>query len=195
MQHEIKTIPLIHTPAALPCVASALQDQQVTEDHPAVAVMTDFEQVKPITVEPACHINVALERMKNCGVRLLLVADEQGGINGVITSYDIQSEKPINYARENDISHTAIRVSMIMTPLHETPAFDLAFVKQSLVRHVINTMKQLRRPHTLVIDTSEEQQRIRGLFSTSQISKILGRSIYQPLRSADSFAELQQEIE
>ena len=188
------SIPLLDTAAALPYVMPDIQDKTISESHSALAVMTDFEQVKPITVEPFCNINLAVEKMRSRNVRLLLVTDEQDYINGVITSYDIQSEKPVNYAREHGVSHIDICVSMIMTPLQKTPAFDLAFVKRSLVGHIIHTMKELKRPHTLVIDATDTQQPIiRGMFSTAQISRMLGRPVYRPLRTAASFAELQQE--
>ncbi len=194
MDNKIKTIPLLDIPGALPCVFTDLENKQISENHPALSVMTDFSLVKPITVEPLLGTQLALEKMKSSGVRLLLVTDEQDHIAGIITSYDIQSEKPVQYAENHGISHADIQVSMIMTRLEETPAFDLDYVQQSLVRHVINTMQELNRPHTLVIETAETGQVIRGMFSTSQISRVLGRPIYRPLHSAQSLADLQQKI-
>lgn len=88
----------------LPCVWPQLRNP-ITEDSPAVEVMTDFSHVTPVTVEPVCGLDHALDRMKTMGVRMLLVTDNHDDINGVITSYDLQSEKPLRIVRENGISY------------------------------------------------------------------------------------------
>ena len=138
-------------------------------------------------------LNNALEKMKTHGIRLLLVINDNGAVIGVLTAYDIQSEKPVQYGSENDIAVSEIQASMLMTPIEQTSAFDFHSVTQALVRHVINTMKELERPHILVIESNGEQ-RIRGIFSSSMISKMLGRPVYQPLHAAHSFADIQHEI-
>ena len=44
-------------------------------DSPALEFMTDFQEVEPITVNPETAIDDALEKMKDKGVRMLLVTD------------------------------------------------------------------------------------------------------------------------
>ena len=192
---EIKTLPLVKLDTNLPCLKPKRNKNQVTEDHPAIEVMTNFADITPVTVEGYFSLDQALDRMKTMGVRLLLVTDEHDDIGGIITSYDLQSEKPIRYAQDNGINHSKINVGMIMTLITETPAVDYDYAKQSLVRHVINTLKKLDRPHMLVVEnTGKSKQEIRGMFSTSQISKILGRKIYEPLQASQSLAEIKQKI-
>jgi hypothetical protein len=192
---EIKTLPLVRIQTALPCIKPEQDRHPVTDDHPAIEVMTDFTVVNPVTIEPFFSLELALDRMKTMGVRLLLVTDEHDYINGIITSYDLQGEKPVRYAEATGIGHREINVGMIMTPITDTPAVDLDYVKQSLVRHIINSMKQLDRPHMLVVETTGTNRRhIRGLFSTSQIGRLLGRKIYEPLKPSHSLAEIRQSI-
>jgi signal-transduction protein with cAMP-binding, CBS, and nucleotidyltransferase domain len=192
---EIKTLPLVKISKNLPCIKPEADKNPVTGDHPAIEVMTDFEIINPVKIEPFNSIDTALDRMKIMGVRLLLVTDEADYISGVITSYDLQSEKSVRYTEDTGIKHKDITVEMIMTPIHDTPAVDLDYVRQSLVKHVINTLKDLDRPHILVIEnTKSNKQKIRGLFSSSQISKVLGRKIYEPLHASRSLAELKQKI-
>jgi len=193
MEHEITTVPLVKATSGLGCSRPKSGKIAVTENDPAITAMTDFTEITPITIESDASLFSALEVMKTHGIRLLLVEDGEEHIVGVITAYDIQSEKPVQYSAENNIAVNDIQVSMLMTPLEETPAFDFNFVKQALLRHVIQTMKELDRPHTLVIETNDGQH-IRGVFSTSNISKLLGRPVYQPLQMAQSFAEIHQEI-
>jgi signal-transduction protein with cAMP-binding, CBS, and nucleotidyltransferase domain len=193
MEHEITTIPLVSVKSRITCDTPNHEDIIITENDPAITVMTDFTETTPVIIEADANLNAALQKMKAQSIRLLLVSGEQNHIIGVITAYDIQSEKPVQYGADNKIAVSEIQTAMLMTPLEQTPAFDFAFVKQALVRHVIHTMKELERPHTLVIETQDEQ-RIRGVFSTSRISKLLGRAVYQPLHAAHSLADIQQEI-
>ena len=192
---EIKSLPLIQIGISLPCIKPDPEKNLVTKDHPAIEVMTDFAIVNPVTIEPFNSLELALDRMKSMGVRLLLVTDESDNIGGVITSYDIQSEKPVRYTEDTGIKHSDITVGMIMTPIADTPVVDLDYVRQSLVKHVINTFKELDRPHILVVENTKNKQLIRGLFSSSQISKILGRKVYEPLHASRSLAELKQHID
>jgi len=193
MGHEITTIPLVTVAAGITCAAPDASDVNVSENDPAISVMTDFTEVIPVTIEAHAGLRGALEKMKAHGIRLLLVTDDAGAVIGVLTAYDIQSEKPVKYGSDNDIPVSKIQASMIMTPIEHTPAFDFEFVRQALVRHVIVTMKELDRPHTLVIE-SAPRTRIRGVFSSSNISRMLGRPVYQPLHAAHSLAGIQQEI-
>ncbi len=193
MEHEIITVPLVKVKSGITCITPNPENVIVTENDPAITVMTDFTEVMPITIEANASLAAALQKMKAHGIRLLLVEDGKGHIIGVITAYDIQSEKPVQFSAENAISVNEIQIGMLMTALEKTPAFDFDFVSQALVRHVIQTMKELDRPHTLVIET-KDGQRIRGIFSTSRISKLLGRPVYQPLQMAHSFAEIHHEI-
>lgn len=196
MDREITTLPLVTVNSGISTYSPDPDSAFVKENDPAERVMTDFKKVVPITVEPIVGIDLALNKMKTAGVRLLFVTDEQDHIAGVITSYDIQGEKPVKYSQEHGISHHLILVEMIMVPLEQIPAFDYDFVQQSLVRHVITTIQELERPYALVveIDSHNGRQTIRGLFSSSQISKLVGKHIYKPLHVANSLAGIQQEL-
>jgi len=196
MKREITTIPLIEIRTAAPCDSPDRRSLLTSEDDPALSVMTDFTRVPPITIEPIMTIDYALQKMKKQGVRLLLVTGEHDYVTGIITSYDIQGEKPVKYAEETGLNHNSITVEMIMTPLSRMAAFDLEFVKQSLVRHVIATLKQLNRQHALVVsvDQGGRTQRIRGLFSSSQISRSLGHDIGVSANAAHSLAEMQRKL-
>lgn len=195
MKNEITTIPLAEITSALPCDRPDHEPDRIREDEPAERVMTDFTKVVPKTVQPYVNIDHALGIMKEQGVRLLLVNDENDCIAGIITSYDIQGEKPITYSRETGTSHNKITVSMIMTPLEQVPALHMDYVKQSLVRHVVNTMRQLEKHHVLVVAGEDrESLRIHGMFSTSRIDRSLGKRIHDLVYTAHSFAELQKEL-
>lgn len=142
-------------------------------DDPALDVMTDFNYVPPLTVRPDVPIDNALDTMKVAGVRLLLVVDAADQILGLITSYDIQGERPIELASETRVARSEIRVAMIMTPRAEIDALPIETVRRVKVGHVVETLRQLERRHLLVVEGSGASQRVRGLFSMSQIRKQL----------------------
>ena len=195
MKNEITTIPLAEVTSSLPYDTPDPESYLVGGDEPAIRVMTDFTAVVPKTIDPSVSIDDALEEMKVGGVRLLLVRDERDYITGIITSFDIQGEKPINYSRETGVSHDKIKVRMIMTPLNQLPVFHLASVERSHVRHLITTMRQLEKHHVLVVEgDNKDSLRIRGLFSTSHINRCIGKRVHDALYSAHSLAEIQKEL-
>ena len=163
---------------------------------PAIEVMTDFQLVTPVTVEPQLSIDEALDKMKTAGVRLLLVTDDAEEVIGVITAKDIQGERPINIVQETRVSRSDITVKMIMTPQSATTVLNLVSVRNAQVGHIIETFRQLERQHMLVVDVDAKlkRQRICGLFSTSQIKKQLDVELSEDVAPAHSLAEIQHEL-
>ncbi len=153
------------------------------ENSPAIKVMTDFKNISPVTTEEEIKIDDALNKMKVYGVRLLLVVDVDKTVIGIISAKSIQGEKPIQISQEARISRADIRVDMIMTALSEIKVLNMANVRNAKVGHIIETLRQLGRQHVLVVDVDDAsgQQTIRSLFSTSQISKQLGKDIREDM--------------
>ncbi|MFQ6022856.1 MAG: CBS domain-containing protein [Acidiferrobacterales bacterium] len=161
-------------------------------DSPAVTVMTDFQYVHPVTVNPDMPIDDALQKMKTAGVRLLLVTDEVDEIIGLITAKDIMGEKPIQIVQDTRIQRSDIKVEMIMTPQSNITVLNMVSVRNAQVGHIIETLRQLERQHMLVVDVDDasKTQRVIGLFSTSQISKLLGRDVREEVAPAHSLVEM-----
>ena len=65
---------------------------------PALTVMTDFRERASVTVSELSSIDAALEHMKHAGIRSAFASDCAGRmVTGLITSYDIMSEKPMRF--------------------------------------------------------------------------------------------------
>lgn len=165
-------------------------------DSSALEVMTDFEHVWAVTIPAQVGIDDALEVMKTKGVRLLLVTDEAHTIIGLITANDIQGEKPIKFARASSLPRSRITVAQIMTPQSEIEALNLISVRNAQVGHIVATLHALERQHALVVEVDETtgSHRVRGLFSTSQISKQLGRDVSETMTAAHSLAEIRHGV-
>jgi CBS domain-containing protein len=165
-------------------------------DDPAISVMTDFKEIVPVTIEPHFRIDAALRKMKVAGVRLLLVPDVEDNIIGIITATDILGDLPLKKGQELEMPHHDLHVAMIMTPLDRVLAVDMVTVRDARVGHIISTLRRHERQHMLVveIDRLTQQHMIRGLFSTSQISKLVSHDITDPEYAAHTLADVYHEL-
>lgn len=165
-------------------------------DAPALEVMTDFRVVHAVTITPAVSIDEALETMKTRGVRLLLVTGEDDQILGLITAKDIQGEKPIKIAQASRIPHSAITVEAVMTPQSSIEVLNMLSARNAQVGHIVATLQALARQHALIVEVDPETkaQCVRGIFSTSQISKQLEVNAAEVVARDASLAEIGDDI-
>lgn len=165
-------------------------------DSPALEVMTDLRVVHAVTISPGVSIDEALETMKVRGVRLLLVIGENDEIVGLITAKDIQGEKPIKIAQESRIPHSRITVESVMTPRSDIEVLNMLSVRNAQVGHIVATLQALARQHALVVevDADTKEQRVRGIFSTSQISRQLGVNAAEIVTRDATLAEIDDDI-
>ncbi len=190
---ESRLLPLHPLPAAAGYFEPSQEFvERLTMDSPAAAAMTDLRQQIAQTVEPDVSIDWALQRMKSAGVRLLLVVDSSKRVTGLITSTDIQGEKPIKFHHQLGLRHEEIMVRDIMTPQPELDVVELADVRRASVADVVALLKRVGRRHALVLDRDPHSGNpaIRGIFSASQIEKQLDR-IIETISVAQTFAEVE----
>ena len=169
--------------------------EHVTSDSAAVDVMTDLTLTTAVTVSPAKTVDDALQIMVHKGVRMLLVEDLQCRVMGLITTSDIQGEKPMLFSQESGAKHAEILVRDIMVPISEIEAMNFNDISHSQVGDIVKTLTQAVRQHALVIEQREGDQGIliRGIFSISQISRQLGIPI-KPTEKAQTFVVLETAI-
>ncbi|HSH29632.1 MAG TPA: hypothetical protein VK971_06975 [Thiohalobacter sp.] len=164
---------------------------EVSLESPAIFCLTDLRVVPALTIEPQVSIEWGLGRMIDAGVRLLLVINQDRQILGLITSHDIQGEKPLRLEHELGLKYAEIRVRDVMTPVELLDVIPIQDVLQANVGHVVSTLRLTGRHHALVTDTLPQgREAIRGIFSATTISCQLGWQI-QPTHQASSFAELE----
>lgn len=167
-------------------------------DDLALNVMTDFLQATPITVDGETPIDEALQYMIHAGVRLLFVTGRDSRLIGLITSNDIQGEKPIRHMQavecmDRTCSRREVRVRDIMTPVASWEALDYGTVRRATVAQVVATFKAVGRRHLLVVERSAQpgQCIVRGLFSASKLERELGLSIDANC-VANNFADIEK---
>jgi CBS-domain-containing membrane protein len=134
--------------------------------------------------------------MKTAGVRLLFVMNDAGQIIGLVTAKDIMGERPIQIIQQMRVSRADITVAAVMTPQPDICALDALAVRDARVGDIIETLNAQARQHALVVETDKatQSQRVIGMFSTSQISKLLGYNVTPEVRPARSLAALVGQI-
>lgn len=161
-------------------------------EDPAIKVMTDLSTITAVTISPSCTLDEANDRMKRMKIKLLFVTDAKNRIIGLITFSDIQGERPIQFQQSNGVSRSEICVLDIMTGIENIDVLEWSVIENAKVGDIAMTMRKLNRQHALVLDNpSDNAYRIRGIFSTTQLSKLLGVYI-ETNEIAQTFAELER---
>ena len=167
--------------------------ERVGLENPALDVMTDFRRLTAFIATPGDTITQAEERMIRRKVRLLFVMDTLDRVAGLITSTDIQGEKPLKIVQSRGIRRDEVLVADIMTPVDRLEAVDFDDIAHARVGHVLETLKARGRQHALVIEHTEGRQMVRGLLSLSQLCKQLGVTV-ETTEVANTFLEIEQQL-
>ena len=187
---EYDTLPA-HLLTGAVFVARPAPPKSVTLESPAIDVMTDLRHMHAAVIEPHVTMDAANAYMKQRGVRSLLVLNQDRALGGLITATDILGEKPLRFIEERRLKHSDILVSDIMTPLDRLDAIPIEEVGHAKVGHVIASLRDSGRQHTLVIDNHLlGKVQVCGIFSISQIEKQLG-ALIESTSVAKSFAEIE----
>lgn len=168
--------------------------KRVTPDSPAIEVMTDLAQVPAVTMTADATLADANRYMMARGVRSLFVVDAGGDAVGLITATDVLGERALRAREARGVRHDELRVGDVMTPAASVVAFHLRDVLPAKVGHVVASLKASGRHHALVAETMPGgRERIRGIFSVTQIARQLGEPLeVAPL--AITFAEVGQAL-
>lgn len=159
-------------------------------DDPAANTFVDFERHRPPLISTFRSLDDARAEMDLFGLPVLLVADPEKNVIGIITSEDILGEKPVKLSQEKRIPRSEIEVEMIMTPLREVPTLDAQDLTHAKVGHIIQTLREVNQ-HTLLV---KEKDKLKGFFSASIISNQLDKVIADVLSNALSIAQLQHDL-
>lgn len=175
------------------CIAQAqpFAGVPVTLTSPGRAVMTDLTHVRAATIAPDMPLAQARQTMIHQGVRLLFVVRETPCVDGLITSTDLEGERPMQQIHKRGVKYEDLVVADVMSPLGTLDAIDLEDLSHADVARVIATLKQVGRRHLLVVQKggSGHGSRVRGVISQTQIERQLGQRI-DMVETAGNFAEI-----
>lgn len=152
--------------------------RHVALTEPATRIVTDFTREVPVTVTEDRLIDGALQDMINAGVRALLVM-RGDRVTGLITSYDIQGERPLQFLQgSNYTRHDEIEVGHIMTHWEQVPALEWRLIRAGCVYDVAKHLASTCATHLVLLEHSEREVAfVRGLLSRTRLERQLGHSI------------------
>jgi CBS domain-containing protein len=142
---------------------------------PAIHAVTDFTREHPVTVDEERQIDDALGDMIRLGVRAMLVMREQR-IVGLITSYDIQGERPLQFLQTSTYTrHQEIRVGHIMTPWDKLLALDWDGIQSARAGDLLHVLDEAGLTHLLVIERGKKNASpiVRALVSRARLARQL----------------------
>ena len=160
---------------------------QVKLDDPAISALTDFNKVSLVVARPTLLLEVANSKMIRSGVRALIVLNSHDQVAGLLTASDILGEKQMRFLQNMGGTHADIMVRDIMTPQHELEFMKIEDVQNACVGQIVATLKKAGRQHGLVVsDGSDGKQTVCGIFSLTQIAKLLGAPLDHVLAEIES---------
>ena len=154
---------------------AAADEQLLKPTDPAIHAITDFTREHPATVDDERQIDDALADMVRIGVRALLVVRDQRVV-GLITSYDIQGERPLQFLQHSNYTqHRDVRVSHIMTPWEKLLAVDWDALQSARAGELLQTLEEGGMTHMLVIETDMKTNApiVRALISRARLTRQL----------------------
>ncbi len=170
------------------------ENASVKLEDKAELVYTDFVYTRPFTVSSTTTIDQINDKMIACGVRLLFVSEADGPLQGLVTYTDLFGEKPVRYIQEHGGTRDEILAQDIMTPMAQLETLQKKAVLKASVGDIVETIKAAGRQHMLVSEIHEDgNQVITGLFSSTQIEKLVGMEIELSTR-AHTFADLERAL-
>ncbi|MBK7465278.1 MAG: CBS domain-containing protein [Betaproteobacteria bacterium] len=178
------------SPNAVLCVSGSYN--LIGAESPAIEAMTDLGRVSAATIGAGASLAEANSTMIARGVRLLLVTGDDGQLEGLVTARDTLGEKPMQLAQARGVKPGELAVSHLMCPLSDIDMLSLKDVMNARVVDILDALKLLGRQHILVedVDPANGKPRVRGIFSATQIGRLLGVPI-QTFDLARTFGEIE----
>ncbi len=180
-------------PGATLVQAQPWNDRPVTLESAALEVMTDLTRVKAAFTAPGTGLRQAEQLMIHQGVRMLFVTPQMPGIEGLVTTTDLSSDKVLRVVQQRGLHFDELTVADVMTPQGQLDAIDIATMRSASVANVVATFKRLGRNHLLVLEqgSGPASQQVRGVISRSQVERQLG-ALIEMTEVANSFADVER---
>jgi CBS domain-containing protein len=144
---------------------------------PALTVMTDFRERASVTVLETDSIDAALEHMKHTGVRCAFAIDpDRRVVVGMITAYDISSEKPMRLMQSLNTKRSDMLVRDLMQRMSEWRVLHIEDLERSTVAAIGRLFDESRLTHIPVMEKNVQgEARLRGLLSSAKVKRVLTR--------------------
>ena len=152
--------------------------ERVTMESPAIDVMTDLSRVTAETVSACLSIDEAEQQMIASNIRMLFVTNRANEVIGIVTANDLSGERIMRLVTDSHSARKDLIVRDLMTPQHKVEVLEMSDLTAARVGDIVSTLRRMGRQHALVVDRDPVgKQSIRGVLSTTQIGRQLGKPI------------------
>ena len=157
---------------------------------PAIGLMTDLSHAPCVMADHLDGLDVTLHTMVAAHVHMAFVTGVGERVIGLITTHDLQGERPLQRAMADHVRYQELTLEQLMTPVDQWPVITSAAVAHARVGDIVATLQEQSLRYLLVVDQQAGEAVLRGLFSARQLEAALGLEIGADLHSR-SFAELE----
>lgn len=192
---------MVHTEGFHPLPLSGLNgsprlvstQQHALMSDAALPLMTDLSHSPCVMADHLDGVEATLHTMVGARVHMAFVTDVRERVIGLITTHDLQGERPLQRAMADHVHFEDLSLEQLMTPVNQWPAISSATLTHARVGDIVATLEEQSLRYLLVVDDDGGEPVLRGLFSARQLEASLGRDIAADLHSR-SFAELEATI-
>ncbi len=142
--------------------------QVVDAESPALAVLTDFKQQKPLIVNHNMRAVDIPGLMRRQHVRLKLVVDDYEEFLGVVSLDDLQEEEILKKVAFG-YDRCELGATDFMKSRHAMKALDIAELEHVRLGDLLHLLRAVREQHCLVVD--RQSHCVRGVISASDIAR------------------------
>lgn len=159
-------------------------DEVVSLESPAYEIFTDFTHHHPIVIDSDLSVPQAEAFMQRAHVKLALVVDQRDRFLGMLSYGDLIGDRYQQLLGQGT-AQEAISVKAVMVHRDELRAVAYEELAGATIGMVVDTLQKEHRQHFLVVD---DQPKIRGIFSASDIARRLHVAI--DIAKAPTFADI-----
>ena len=142
--------------------------QTVDAHSPALNVLTDFREHKPLVVSHNVRAVDVEASMRRQHVRLKLVVDDHEDFLGIVSLDDLNEEEILKKVAYG-FDRFELLVTDFMRPRHSVKSLNYAELESARISDLIEALKSAGQQHCLVLD--RQKQCVRGLVSASDVAR------------------------
>ena len=172
----------------------SIPEDVVTVDDPATAVFTDFKARRPFLAHRDTQTQEARDIMHHGGVKSLFVTNRDNHIVGQVALRDLEGIKKTQAAQENGVHPNEVSIGMVMTPFDQLPTLNFRYIESNRVGHIARLLHDLGVNYIIVVEDTDTGQIIRGIFSITRVSRMLGIPVTSDL-SSHSLSDINKRLD
>jgi CBS domain containing-hemolysin-like protein len=176
--------------------APPLRDEGFTTaklTDPALSLLTDLSHAPCVMADHLDGLDSTIHTMVRAHVHMAFVTGVDEQVVGMITTDDLQGERPMQRAQADHVRFQDLTLEQLMTPVSQWQVLTSAQVAHARIGDIVSTLREHGLRYLLVVNPGEPRPVLHGIFSARRLETALGMDLRSDLH-ARSFAELESLI-